>query len=194
MPVADGGAPPVRAAGAGSAEPADAPLPHRSGSAARRRRPAGRRHRLCLGRTPMDIRGHKLVVIGGAGLIGSHTVDRLLDGRRAARSSSTTTSSAARTENLDAARCRTRACASSRSAATSCRPTSSSCGARRAPTASSTSPRCGCCSATSIPRSAFDVNVRGTFNVLEACVAEGREAARLLLVGLGLRRRRARSR
>ena len=26
----------------------------------------------------MDIRGKKLVVIGGAGLIGSHTVDRLL--------------------------------------------------------------------------------------------------------------------
>ena len=30
----------------------------------------------------MDMRGKKLVVIGGAGLIGSHTVDRLLSERR----------------------------------------------------------------------------------------------------------------
>ena len=39
------------------------------------------------------------------------------------------------------------------------------------------------------PRSAFDVNVRGTFNVLEACVANGREAAGLFVIGVGLRRR-----
>ena len=39
------------------------------------------------------------------------------------------------------------------------------------------------------PRTAFDVNVRGTFNVLEACVGQRRQAAGLLVVGLGLRRR-----
>lgn len=37
------------------------------------------------------------------------------------------------------------------------------------------------------PRSAFDVNVRGTFNVMEACVARGVQATGVLLVGLGLR-------
>ena len=43
------------------------------------------------------------------------------------------------------------------------------------------------------PRTAFDVNVRGMFNVLEACVAQRREAAGVVVVGIGLWRCRRRA-
>ena len=39
------------------------------------------------------------------------------------------------------------------------------------------------------PRSAIEVNVVGTFNVIDAAQARGRQEGRLLVVGVGLRRR-----
>ena len=39
------------------------------------------------------------------------------------------------------------------------------------------------------PRKALDVNVVGTYNVIEAAQRGGRQEGRLLVVGLGVRRR-----
>lgn len=118
----------------------------------------------------MDIRGKKLVVVGGAGLIGSHTVDQLIknDVREVLIYDNFTRG---RVENLaDALR--------------DPRIKIYDVGGDILQTDILQSAFDGADGVFHLaalwllqcheyPRSAFDVNVRGTFNVLEACVAKG---------------------
>ena len=118
----------------------------------------------------MDIDGKKLVVIGGAGLIGSHAVDRSCR-KTCARSWSTTISCRGRAENLAAALkdprvkifeiggdiCQTDILEAAIEG-----------GDGVFHFAALWLLQCH-----EFPRSAFDVNIRGTFNVLEACVQQG---------------------
>lgn len=115
----------------------------------------------------MDIRGKKLVVIGGAGLIGSHTVDRLIktDVKEVVIYDNF---ARGRIENL-------------RSALKDSRVKIYEAGGDIQQTDILESALKGAdgvfhlaalwlLQCHEFPRSAFDVNVRGTFNVLEACV------------------------
>jgi UDP-glucose 4-epimerase len=118
----------------------------------------------------VDIRGKKLMVIGGAGLIGSHTVDRLLleDVREVVVYDNFVRGSM---ENLTAA-------------LTDPRVRIHEVGGDVMQTDILHSALDGVDGVFHLaalwllqcheyPRSAFDVNVRGTFNVMEACVAKG---------------------
>ena len=135
----------------------------------------------------MDIRGKKFLVIGGAGLIGSHTVDALLheDVEKIViydnfvRGTPENLADALndprvsvfelggdilRTDILDAA--------------------------LKGADGVFHFAALWLLQCHEFPRSAFDVNVAGTFNVLEACVRNGVERLVYSLLGLGLRRRR----
>jgi UDP-glucose 4-epimerase len=117
----------------------------------------------------MDIRGKKLVVVGGAGLIGSHTVDRLLreDVREVVVYDNFTRGTRRNLEHaLDD-------------------PRVSVFEAGGDILQTDILQRCfegadgvfhlaalWLLQCHEFPRSAFDVNIRGTFNVLEACVAK----------------------
>ena len=118
----------------------------------------------------MDIRGKKLVVIGGAGLIGSHTVDQLLqeDVREVVVYDNLVRGSM---ENLSAALRdpRVRIHEAGGDIMQSDILHSALDGADGVfHLAALWLLQCH-----EYPRSAFDVNVRGTFNVMEACVAKG---------------------
>lgn len=118
----------------------------------------------------MDIRGKKLVVIGGAGLIGSHTVDRLLrdDVEQVVIYDNFVRGS---TENLAEALkdprvsifdvggdiCQTDILEAALDGADGVFHFAA----------------LWLLQCHDFPRSAFDVNIRGTFNVLEACVKKG---------------------
>src|ERR1700689_4999658 len=118
----------------------------------------------------MDIRGKKLVVVGGAGLIGSHTVDRLLkeDVKEVVVYDNFVRG---RTENLAAA-------------LRDARVQIFDVGGDIMQTDILNAAFAGADGVFHVaalwllqchefPRSAFDVNVRGTFNVMEACVKKG---------------------
>jgi UDP-glucose 4-epimerase len=118
----------------------------------------------------MDIRGKKLVVIGGAGLIGSHTVDKLIqeDVKEVVVYDNFVRGSAANLEN----------------ALKDSRVKIFDVGGDILQTDILEAALYGAdgvfhlaalwlLQCHEFPRSAFDVNVRGTFNVMEACVKKG---------------------
>ena len=118
----------------------------------------------------MDIRGKKIVVIGGAGLIGSHTVELLSkeDVReiviydnfvRGTHENLANALKDPRVKIFEAGGDITQ--------------TDILQAAIDGADGVFISQHSGFCSATNFPVAAFDVNVRGTFNVLEACVAKG---------------------
>ena len=117
----------------------------------------------------MDIRGKKLVVIGGAGLIGSHTVDRLLleDVAEVVIYDNFTRGE---TENIEDAlkddRCKVF------DAGGDIMQTDVLASALRGTQGVFHFAALWLLHCHDFPRSAFDVNIQGTFNVLEACVAE----------------------
>lgn len=117
----------------------------------------------------MDIRGKKLLVIGGAGLIGSHTVDQLLS-EDVAEVIIYDNFVRGRYENLGGALRDTRVrifeaggdiCQSDILRA-----------AMKGMDGVFHFAALWLLQCHEFPRAAFDVNIRGTFNVLEACVAE----------------------
>lgn len=117
----------------------------------------------------MDIRGKKLLVIGGAGLIGSHTVDQLLS-EDVAEVVIYDNFVRGRYENLGGALRDTRVrifeaggdiCQSDILRA-----------AMQGVDGVFHFAALWLLQCHEFPRAAFDVNIRGTFNVLEACVAE----------------------
>ncbi|MBL8587677.1 MAG: NAD-dependent epimerase/dehydratase family protein [Methylobacteriaceae bacterium] len=118
----------------------------------------------------MDIRGSKIVVIGGAGLIGSHTVDQLTrtDAReiviydnfvRGARDSLAGALRDPRVRIHDVGG--------------DILQTDILAGALEGADGVFHFAALWLLQCHEFPRSAFDVNIRGTFNVLEACVAKG---------------------
>lgn len=118
----------------------------------------------------MDIRGKKLVVIGGAGLIGSHTVDRLLgeDVGEIVVYDNFVRGSA---ENLAAALRDPRV--SIYDVGGDVMQTDILQSALKGADAVFHLAALWLLQCHEYPRTAFDVNVRGTFNVMEACVANG---------------------
>lgn len=118
----------------------------------------------------MDIRGKKLVVIGGAGLIGSHTVDRLLleDVREVVVYDNFVRGS---TENLAAALKDPRV--RIHEGGGDIMHTDILQSALDTADGVFHLAALWLLQCHEFPRSAFDVNVRGTFNVMEACVAKG---------------------
>lgn len=117
----------------------------------------------------MDIRGKKLVVIGGAGLIGSHTVDQLLD-EDVAEVVIYDNFVRGRQENLSGAFKDPRV-KIFEAGGDICQ-TDILQAALRGADGVFHFAALWLLQCHEYPRSAFDVNVRGTFNVLEACVAE----------------------
>jgi UDP-glucose 4-epimerase len=118
----------------------------------------------------MDIRGKKLVVIGGAGLIGSHTVDRLLqeDVREILVYDNFVRGSA---ENLTSALKDPRV--RIHDVGGDIMQTDILCSALDGSDGVFHLAALWLLQCHEYPRSAFDVNVHGTFNVMEACVAKG---------------------
>lgn len=118
----------------------------------------------------MDIRGKKLVVIGGAGLIGSHTVDRLLleDVREIVVYDNFVRGS---TENLSAALKDSRV--HIHEVGGDIMQTDILHSALQDADGVFHLAALWLLQCHEYPRSAFDANVRGTFNVMEACVASG---------------------
>ncbi|WP_374300598.1 NAD-dependent epimerase/dehydratase family protein [Ferrovibrio sp.] len=117
----------------------------------------------------MDIRGKKLVVIGGAGLIGSHTVDQLL-AEDVAEVVIYDNFVRGRQENLSGAFKDPRV-KIFEAGGDICQ-TDILQAALRGADGVFHFAALWLLQCHEYPRSAFDVNVRGTFNVLEACVAE----------------------
>ena len=118
----------------------------------------------------MDLQGKKLVVIGGAGLIGSHTVDRLLheDVRQVVVYDNFIRGS---TDNLATALKDPRVCI--HDVGGDIMQTDILHSALDAADGVFHLAALWLLQCHEYPRSAFDVNVRGTFNVMEACVAKG---------------------
>lgn len=118
----------------------------------------------------MDIRGTKLVAIGGAGLIGSHTVDRLLleDVREIVVYDNFVRG---RIENLSAALKDPRV--RIHDVGGDIMQTDILQSALHGADGVFHLAALWLLQCHEYPRSAFDVNVRGTFNVMEACVAAG---------------------
>src|SRR4051812_12495834 len=118
----------------------------------------------------MDLRGKKFVVIGGAGLIGSHTVDRILQGDvrevviydNFARGTLTNLSDA-----LTDPRVRIH------EAGGDILQTDILNHSLQGADGAFHFAALWLLQCHEFPRSAFDVNIRGTFNVLESCVAQG---------------------
>ncbi len=120
----------------------------------------------------MDVRGKKLVVIGGAGLIGSHTVDQLLleDVREVVVFDNFLRGSV---ENLSAALKDPRV--RIYDVGGDIMQTDILQAALEGAAGVFHLAALWLLQCHEYPRSAFDVNVRGTFNVMEACVAKGVE-------------------
>ena len=118
----------------------------------------------------MDIRGKKLVVVGGAGLIGSHTVDSLLgeDVREVVIYDNFVRGSA---ENLAGALKDSRV--RIHDVGGDIMQTDILEGALKDADGVFHLAALWLLQCHEFPRSAFDVNVRGTFNVMEACVRQG---------------------
>ena len=133
----------------------------------------------------MDIRGKKLVVIGGAGLIGSHTVDRLLleDVREIVVYDNFVRGSI---ENLAAALKDPRV--RIHEVGGDIMQTDILQAALDGTDGVFHLAALWLLQCHEYPRSAFDVNVRGTFNVMEACVNKGVQATRLFVIGIRIRR------
>lgn len=118
----------------------------------------------------MDIRGKKLVVIGGAGLIGSHTVDRLLTADPAeivifdnfVRGTQENLAGALRDPRV-----------SIYDVGGDILQTDILNAALKGADGVFHFAALWLLQCHEFPRSAFDTNIRGTFNVLEACVAQG---------------------
>ena len=138
----------------------------------------------------MDLNGKKLVVIGGAGLIGSHTVDALTR-EDVGEIVVYDTFSRGRMENLAEALKDERVRVFELGGDIT--KTDLLDAALKDADGVFHFAALWLLHCHEYPRSAFDVNVRGTFNVLEACVANNVEPPRLLLLGLRLRRRRRRA-
>jgi UDP-glucose 4-epimerase len=117
----------------------------------------------------MDIRGKTLVVIGGAGLIGSHTVDQLLQADvgkvviydNFARGSRANLQSALRDSRVSVFE-----------AGGDIRDTDILNAALKGADGAFLFAALWLLQCHDYPRAAFDVNIRGTFNVLEACIEQ----------------------
>ena len=118
----------------------------------------------------MDIRGKKLVVIGGAGLIGSHTVDRLL-GENVGEIVIYDNFVRGTRENLAGALKDPRVTIFD--AGGDVTQTDILRAALKGADGVFHFAALWLLQCHDYPRAAFDVNIRGTFNVMEACVAEG---------------------
>jgi UDP-glucose 4-epimerase len=118
----------------------------------------------------LDIRGKKLVVIGGAGLIGSHTVDRLL-GENVGEIVIYDNFVRGTRENLAGALKDPRVTIFD--AGGDVTQTDILRAALKGADGVFHFAALWLLQCHDYPRAAFDVNIRGTFNVMEACVAEG---------------------
>ena len=118
----------------------------------------------------MDLKGKKILVVGGGGLIGSHTVDCLC---REDVGSIVVYDNffRGREENLKAAMTDPRV--SIHEVGGDLLHTDILSGAMKGVDGVFHVAALGLLQCHDYPRSAFDVNVRGTFNVMEACVAQG---------------------